>query len=79
VRKPDRRFMMSALERLGVRADDALVVGDGVPDIEGAKAAGIRCVAVLSGYGDPGELVALAPDLEVDSIQDLAHQLGVRT
>lgn len=78
VRKPDPRFMLAALERLGVEPKDALVVGDGVQDVEAAKGAGIRCVAVLSGYGDPGELVARGPDIEVDSIQDLAHQLGVR-
>jgi putative hydrolase of the HAD superfamily len=45
VSKPDPEIFRIALERLGVPADDAVMVGDSFPnDIEGARAAGIRAV-----------------------------------
>ena len=45
VSKPDRRIFEIALERLGVRAEDAVMVGDAwVNDIVGAASAGIRAV-----------------------------------
>jgi putative hydrolase of the HAD superfamily len=43
--KPDPEIFRIALERLGVRADEAVMVGDSwANDIEGARAAGIRAV-----------------------------------
>jgi HAD superfamily hydrolase (TIGR01549 family) len=45
VSKPDRRIFDIALDRLGVRAEDAVMVGDAwVNDIVGAVGAGIRAV-----------------------------------
>lgn len=43
VQKPDPRIFQVALERLGARADEAVMVGDAwATDIEGARAAGVR-------------------------------------
>lgn len=45
VSKPERRIFDIALERLGVRAEDAVMVGDSwANDIVGAASAGIRAV-----------------------------------
>ena len=71
-RKPDGRFMEAALARLGVAAAEALVVGDGNPDLEAARAAGIRCVAVLGGYGSRDELLSLEPEFTVETVSELA-------
>jgi phosphoglycolate phosphatase len=75
-RKPDPRFMACALGKLGVAAEDAVVVGDGVPDIEAAKASGMRSIAVLGGYGDPAALRAAGADQYVDTIAEVAARLG---
>ena len=47
--KPAPDIFEEALERAGVSADEAVAVGDAVWDVESAKGAGIRTVAVLSG------------------------------
>lgn len=44
--KPSPRPFQLALEALGVSARQAWHVGDSVEDIEGARAAGLRCVVV---------------------------------
>ena len=53
-RKPHRRIFEAALERCGVRAEEAVHVGD-TPhdDVQGAHAAGIR--AILIGAREPPE------------------------
>jgi phosphoglycolate phosphatase len=45
-----------ALAALGV--DDAVMVGDRVHDVDGARAHGLRCIGVLWGYGSACELHA---------------------
>jgi phosphoglycolate phosphatase len=73
-KKPDPLFLHFALEKLGVAPRDALVVGDGVPDVEAARGAGIKCVAILGGYGDPKDLRAAGADEYVASIAEFAKR-----
>jgi putative hydrolase of the HAD superfamily len=45
--KPHPTIFRAALERLGVRADDAVMVGDSIEeDIEGARALGMRAILI---------------------------------
>jgi phosphoglycolate phosphatase len=76
-KKPDPRFMTTALRKLGVEAKDALVVGDALQDIQAAKCVGIRVVAILGGYGDPEALRAAGADEYVATIADVAPLLGL--
>jgi putative hydrolase of the HAD superfamily len=70
--KPDSRIFRAALEALGVRAGDAVHVGDSVWfDVEGAVAAGVRAV-----HFDPHRLcmvrshehIAYLADLDLGSV-----------
>ena len=45
--KPDPEGYLLALERLRLQAADAVAIEDAPPGIAAAKAAGLRCVAVL--------------------------------
>ena len=70
-KKPDPAIYLLALERMGVDADEALVVEDSRNGLLAAVGAGLRCVVTVSGYtadedmseavlvvtslGDPGE------------------------
>ena len=45
--KPDPEGYLLALRRLRLRAADAVAIEDSLPGIAAAKAAGLRCVAVL--------------------------------
>ena len=68
--KPDPDIIGAALKKAGVRADEAVMVGDTQYDIEAAHTAGVACVALLCGgndaatlrkadavYADPAELI----------------------
>ncbi len=45
-----------ALDTLGVKAEESLMVGDREHDVLGAKAVGLPCLGVLWGYGSREEL-----------------------
>jgi phosphoglycolate phosphatase-like HAD superfamily hydrolase len=47
--KPDPDIVLSALDKGEVRAENAIMVGDAVWDIEAAAKAGVPCVAVETG------------------------------
>jgi HAD superfamily hydrolase (TIGR01509 family) len=47
--KPAPDIMHAALRKAGVEADEAIMVGDAVWDVEAAGRAGIRCIGLLSG------------------------------
>jgi phosphoglycolate phosphatase len=74
-RKPDPRPLLQLAERLGAPAAATLVVGDGLQDLQAARAAGMPCCAVLQGYTDPALLRAAAPDLLIETIAELPDRL----
>lgn len=51
-KKPDPNMLFHAIERLGCDRADATMVGDGLQDLRAGKAAGVRTIACLFGYGD---------------------------
>lgn len=57
--KPHPEPFMAAIQAAGVTPEEALIIGDGHPDVEGALAIGSRCVAVEFGYTPITELMAL--------------------
>jgi phosphoglycolate phosphatase len=66
--KPHPAILHAALDHFGVRPEEAVLVGDGLPDIEAARAAGVRCIALTCGLTDPEALRAARPDHLVDRI-----------
>ena len=80
VGKPAAAFFHAALDRLGVEAGDALMVGDDVEsDVLGAQRAALTGVLVRTGKYDP-ETVGRAdgrPDHVIDSFADLPALLGI--
>ena len=52
-KKPDPAPVLHALRTLAAEVHTATMVGDGVQDLRAAKAAGVRTIACLFGYGDP--------------------------
>lgn len=73
--KPSPDLVEVALERLGLRPDEAILVGDTPYDVIAAKEAGVACIALRSGgyrdrelasaiaiYGGPAELASRLDD-----------------
>jgi pyrophosphatase PpaX len=74
--KPDPAPVLLALERLGVAPGDAAFVGDSPYDVQAAKAAGVRAIAVTwGGLHDAARLAAAHPDALVDSAEELLRAL----
>jgi HAD superfamily hydrolase (TIGR01450 family) len=74
VGKPSALFAEAALERLGVTAPQAWVVGDSLTsDIAMGRELGMTTVAVLTGVTHPADLAAspMQPDHVIESIADL--------
>ncbi|MGW2741474.1 TIGR01458 family HAD-type hydrolase [Streptomyces sp. NPDC001450] len=78
--KPSPAFFEAALTRLGVAADQALMVGDDVEsDVLAAQRVGITGVLVRTGKYQPQTLTSAGgtPDHVVDSFADLPALLGL--
>ena len=66
-RKPSPEIALHVCARQGAAPGDALLVGDGLPDIRLARAAGCRVAAVSWGYTPRATLAAESPDWLVDA------------
>jgi phosphoglycolate phosphatase len=73
-RKPDPSGLLQLLRELGASPAEALMVGDSPIDVLTARNAGVRAVGVRYGL-DPSGFGAAAPDLEVDTLVELATRL----
>jgi HAD superfamily hydrolase (TIGR01458 family) len=80
VGKPSRELFETAARELGLEPAQVVMVGDDLAaDVEGARAAGLRGIAVRTGKYRPEdeERAQGAADAVLDSIADLPKWLGV--
>ncbi|HUO36194.1 MAG TPA: HAD family hydrolase [Candidatus Acidoferrum sp.] len=70
-RKPDPAPLQVALERLGVRPEESVYVGDSAEDIQMAQSAGVRAIGVFGPFPTAERVRASRPDALLDSIADL--------
>ncbi len=68
--KPDPLPILNTMSKMGTKPENTIMVGDSGPDIEGAKNAGIRSVAVDFGY-TPIPVSEFKPDLVISHFNDL--------
>jgi len=73
-RKPDPAILLEAARRLGAAPTETLMVGDTLPDVAAARAAGMRVVVLDSGYGEVAAS-ELGADTVLTSLSDLARPL----
>ncbi len=72
--KPDREMIDIVLEKLSVKAEDAIYVGDSEVDIETAKNAQMDCISVTWGFRNRRELLESgAKMLADDPVQILRY------
>lgn len=71
--KPDQAFYQTAVDGLGLAAEDVVMVGDDIrTDIEGAQRAGLTGVLVQTGKFTPADLDGdVSPDALLTSIAEL--------
>ncbi|MFQ5507951.1 MAG: HAD-IA family hydrolase [Leptospirillia bacterium] len=69
--KPNPAMLQAALDHFGVDAGAAVMVGDGLPDIEAARALDIPSAILTCGMGNLEEVAAAKPDFLLDRIDHL--------
>ncbi len=69
--KPAPAPLLLAAERIGVAASDCVYIGDMVEDIQAAKAADMKSVAVTWGIHIEKRLEAAGPDARADDFNEL--------
>ena len=75
--KPHPEPVHYALGQLGVQAHQAVFVGDSPHDVEAAKAAGVRVIAVTWGAYTRDELAPARPDTWIERMAELRREFGV--
>jgi phosphoglycolate phosphatase len=70
-KKPDPEGLNLILEKFNVSADEAVLIGDSLVDIETGKRAGVYTCVVNYGLGFAEEIAAAKPDCSVDCLSEL--------
>jgi phosphoglycolate phosphatase len=68
-KKPSPEPILEVLSRFAVSPRETVIVGDSIYDVEAGRAAGIRTVAAMYGFGAPG--FSRNADFEIGSMGDL--------
>ena len=78
--KPDPEAFLKCAEALKIRPEKCVVIEDSIFGVIAARRAGMRCIAIPSGFYSRSDLEKEKPDLIVDSIREkeriLAYILG---
>ena len=69
--KPERAHLEAALRALNVKAEEAMVVGDGVGDMRCAQGLDVIAVGVTTGVSSPEELTRAGATYLISSFTDL--------
>ncbi len=75
LRKPHPAPLELALRRLSLAPETCVYIGDAPEDIEMARRAGVRAIAVLSPFSTPRRLRAARPDALLHSTNQLPRLL----
>jgi phosphoglycolate phosphatase len=70
-KKPDPAALRFLMDRYAVSPERTLMVGDGLPDMAVAHAAGCPVAAALWGYTEPAALLAMGPQFQLARPTDL--------
>jgi len=75
-KKPDPEIFLTAAIKLGLSADDCIVVEDAPNGISAAKDAGARCLGLTSSFSEK-ELLRAGADLVASDLEDALRRLDI--
>ncbi|SEM77269.1 phosphoglycolate phosphatase [Pseudomonas sp. ok272] len=70
-KKPDPAALFFVMKMANVPASQSLFVGDSRSDVQAAKAAGVKCVALSYGYNHGRPIAEESPALVIDDLRQL--------
>ena len=74
-RKPDPLPLLEVMKAAGVTPEEAVMIGDGLPDMRAARAAGVHAIAIGFGYTKPELLMREGAAVLLNSFNELASVL----
>lgn len=75
-KKPDPLPLLTAAERMSVKPENALMLGDSQSDVKAARAAGFQIVCMSYGYNHGEDIRSFDPDAVIDSFTELQDHIG---
>ncbi len=73
--KPNPASTLDILNKLDVKKEECVFVGDGEADIKTARAAGIRCISALWGFRSKEELLAAGAEIFARDFSELYQKI----
>lgn len=70
-KKPDPQPLLQSAEKLGVTAENSLMIGDSMSDVKAARAAGFAIVCMSYGYNHGEDIRDYNPDAVIDSMAEI--------
>jgi len=70
-KKPDPMPLLHVAEKLGVRPEQSLMLGDSMSDVKAARAAGFDIICMSYGYNHGEDIRDYNPDAVVDSMDEV--------
>jgi len=70
-KKPDPMPLLHAAKKLGVKPENALMLGDSKSDVKAARAAGFQIICMSYGYNHGEDIRNYYPDEVIDSMTEL--------
>jgi phosphoglycolate phosphatase len=74
-KKPHPLPLLHSAEVLGVKPEDAMMLGDSVSDVKAARAAGFQIICMSYGYNHGKDIRESNPDAVIDSMVELKELL----
>jgi len=75
-KKPDPMPLLYAADKMGVAAEDCLMIGDSMHDVEAARNAKFQVVSVPYGYNHGVDIREAKPDVVIESLAELKTLLS---
>ena len=75
--KPYPHPIIFAAQKMGVKPEECLMIGDTTVDMRAGKAADAQTVGVLCGFGEEDELLKMGADLILNSTSELADAISM--
>ena len=76
-KKPHPLPLLHAAEKLGVKPEESVMIGDSKSDVKAARAAGFKIICMTYGYNHGEDIRNYEPDAVIDSMVELRNLIHV--
>ena len=74
-KKPDPLPLLTAAERMSIKPENSMMLGDSQSDVKAARAAGFQIICMSYGYNHGEDIRSFDPDAVIDSFTELKQYI----